>query len=83
MLNCKPVETLVEMNHKLGIFPDQDPTDKDRYQRLVGRPIYLSHTIPDIASAVSVASQFMHAPSKEHMEVVYRILRYLKGSTGG
>ena len=37
MLNCKPIETLIEMNHKLGIFPDQDPTDNDRYQRLVGR----------------------------------------------
>jgi hypothetical protein len=82
MLSCKPVETPMEMNHKLGIFPDQDPTDKDRYQRLVGRLIYLSHTRPDIAYAVSVVSQFMHAPSKEHMEVVYRILRYLKGSPG-
>jgi len=31
MLSCKPVETPMEMNHKLGIFPDQDPTYKDRY----------------------------------------------------
>ena len=82
MLGCKPVETPMEMNHKLGILPDQAPTDKGRYQRLVGRLIYLSHIRPDIAYAVSVVSQFMHAPSEEHMEAVYRILRYLKSAPG-
>ena len=82
MLGCKPIETPMEMNHKLGIIPDQAPTDKGRYQRLVGRLIYLSHTRSDIAYAVSVVSQFMHAPSGEHMEAVYRILRYLKSAPG-
>ena len=82
MLDCKPVETPMEMNHKLGILPDQAPTDKGRYQQLVGRLIYLSHTRPDISYAVSVVSQFMHAPSEEHMEAVYRILRYLKSAPG-
>ena len=82
MLGCKPVETPMEMNHKLGIHPDQALTNKGRYQRLVGRLIYLSHTRPDIAYAVSVVSQFMHAPSEDHMEAVYRILRYLKSAPG-
>ncbi|KAL6318642.1 hypothetical protein AAG906_000720 [Vitis piasezkii] len=44
--------------------------------------IYLSHTRPDIAYAMSVVSQFMHCPSEEHMEAVIRILRYLKSSPG-
>ena len=82
MLDCKPVETPMEMNHKLGILPDQAPTDRGRYQRLVGRLIYLSHTRPDISYAVSVVSQFMNALSEEHMEAVYRILRYLKSAPG-
>ncbi|XP_025692522.1 uncharacterized mitochondrial protein AtMg00810-like [Arachis hypogaea] len=56
--------------------------DKGRYQRLVGRLIYLSHTRLDIAFAVSMVSQFMHSPSREHMDAVFRILRYLKGSPG-
>ena len=81
MLDCKPIETPIEMNHKLAIQQDQTPTNKERYQRLVGRLIYLSHTRPDIAYAVSIVSQFMHAPS-DHMEAVYRILRYLKSSPG-
>ncbi|XP_061363145.1 uncharacterized mitochondrial protein AtMg00810-like [Gastrolobium bilobum] len=79
---CKPVETPIEMNQTLGIFPNQVPTDIGRYQRLVGRLIYSSHTRLDIAYAVSVVSRFMHAPSVDHMNVVYRILRYLKGAPG-
>ncbi|RVW57717.1 Retrovirus-related Pol polyprotein from transposon RE1 [Vitis vinifera] len=46
------------------------------------RLIYLSHTRPDIAFSVNMVSQFMHAPGPEHFEVVYRILRYLKGTPG-
>lgn len=44
MLEYKPVYTLIETNHKLTILPDQVPTSKDRYQKLVGKRIYLSHT---------------------------------------
>ena len=40
--------------------------------------IYLSHTQPNISYVVSVVSQFMQALYEEHMEVVNRILRYLK-----
>ncbi|GJX61870.1 putative RNA-directed DNA polymerase [Tanacetum coccineum] len=82
MLDCKPVDTPIEANHQLGMFPNQSPCDKGRYQRLVGRLIYLSHTRPDIAYAISVVSQFMHNPSKDHMKAVFRILRYLKKSPG-
>ena len=82
MLNCKPVEMHIKMNHKLGILPDQTPTNKGCYQRLVRRLIYLSHTRPDITYDVSVVSQFMHSPSEEHMKAVYRILRYLKCAPG-
>ncbi|CAL8163118.1 unnamed protein product [Prunus armeniaca] len=82
MLDCKPIDTPSEQNHKLGLYPDQVPTDKERYQRIVGKLIYLSHTRPDIAYAVSVVSQFMHSPSEDHMGAVMRILRYLKVTPG-
>ena len=78
MLDCKPADTPMVQNCKLREYPDQTPTNKEKYQRLVGRLIYLSHTRPDIAHAVSVVSQFMHAPSEDHMSVVWRIIRYLK-----
>jgi hypothetical protein len=58
------------------------PVDTRRYQRLVGKLIYLPHTRLDIAFSVSVVSQFMHSPFEEHLEAVYRILRYLKANPG-
>ena len=82
MLACKPVETPIVQNHHLVIYQDQVLTNKERYQRLVGRLIYLSLTRPDIAYAISVVSQFMHAPSEDHMAVVMHILSYLKGAPG-
>jgi hypothetical protein len=82
MLECKAIDNPVEVNVKLGECGKSPLVDKGRYQRLVGRLIYLSHTCPNIAYAVSVVSQFMHTPREPHMEVVYRILRYLKSSPG-
>ncbi|KAM1001126.1 hypothetical protein FF1_007666 [Malus domestica] len=82
MLACKPADTPIELNHKLGEYPDQIPTNKERYQRIVGKLIYLAHTRPDIVYAVSMVSQFMHAPSETHMDAVNRILRYLKSAPG-
>ncbi|KAI5323399.1 hypothetical protein L3X38_032471 [Prunus dulcis] len=78
MLDCKPINTPSEQNHKLGLYPDQVPTDKERYQRLVWKLIYLAHTRPDIAYAISVVSQFMHSLSEDHMGAMTHILRYLK-----
>ncbi|KAI5350823.1 hypothetical protein L3X38_003714 [Prunus dulcis] len=76
------IDTPSEQNPKLGLYPDQVPTDKERYQRLVGKLIYLSHTRPDIAYAVRIVSQFMYSPSEDHMSAVMRILRYLKVTYG-
>ena len=78
MLGCKPVDTPIVEKHHLGIYQDQEPVDKGRYQRLVGRLIYLAHTHQDIAYAVSAVSQFMHSPSVDHMAAFMRILAYLK-----
>ncbi|KAH9716002.1 hypothetical protein KPL71_021292 [Citrus sinensis] len=61
---------------------DQVPVDKGRYQRLIGRLMYLSHTRPDLAYALSVVSQFMHNPGEQHIKAVMRILRYLKTNPG-
>jgi transposase InsO family protein len=82
LLECKPVETPFIQNQRLRTDLDQTPVDREKYQRLVGKLIYLSHTRPDIAYAVNVVSQFMHSPKEEHMEAVMRILRYLKGALG-
>ncbi|KAH9680958.1 retrovirus-related pol polyprotein from transposon RE1 [Citrus sinensis] len=80
--SLNPINTPMEENLKLSTDPYQVPANKERYQRLVGRLMYLGHTRPDLAYALSVVSQFMHSPKEEHMNAVIRILRYLKSSPG-
>ncbi|XP_068666389.1 uncharacterized protein [Aristolochia californica] len=56
MTACSPVSTPMEENLKLGIHSDQVLANKERYQRLVGRLMYLAHTRPDLAYVLSVTS---------------------------
>ena len=44
--------------------------------------MYLAHTRPDLAYALSVVSQCMHNPGEQHMNAFMRILRYLKNAPG-
>ena len=82
MLGCKPAETPMDSTVKLDESDGSPPVDKGRYQRLVGKLIYLSHTRPDIGFSVSMVSKFMNNPTEKHMTAVTRILRYLKMTPG-
>jgi Reverse transcriptase (RNA-dependent DNA polymerase) len=74
ILDCKPIDTSVIQNGKLESNMSQNSTNKERYQRLVGKLIYLSHTRRDITYVVSLVSRFMHNPCEEHFETVTRII---------
>ena len=50
MLGCRPI----------ACAESGDLIDKEAYQKLVERLIYLCHTRPDISYAVSVVSRYMH-----------------------
>ena len=81
MLRCRPCRSPIDSNHQT-CAESGDPMDRERYQSLVGRLIYLCHTRPDIAYAVSVMCSYMHDPGTGHLVVVYQIPRYLKGTPG-
>ncbi|XP_047336539.1 uncharacterized mitochondrial protein AtMg00810-like [Impatiens glandulifera] len=68
-----------EANHKLSKCVGTE-VDTKKYQRLVGRLIYLVHTRHDIAYVVGVVSLYMHDPRETHMDAVHRILRYLEAT---
>nr|GFB00651.1 putative ribonuclease H-like domain-containing protein [Tanacetum cinerariifolium] len=82
MIDCKPADTPMINNQKLFMKTEAKLADRDKYQRMVKKLIYLSHTRLDIAYAVGVVSQFMHQSQVGHMHAVLRIFRYIKGTTG-
>ncbi|KAL1531339.1 hypothetical protein AAHA92_34026 [Salvia divinorum] len=64
LLDCKSAETPMISNHGLKIVQGAKPADREKYQRLVGKLIYLAHTRPDITYVVGVVSQSCTNPKK-------------------
>ncbi|XP_060210330.1 uncharacterized mitochondrial protein AtMg00810-like [Lycium barbarum] len=56
--------------------------DQGSYQRLIGKLLYLTVTILDIAYSVQTLSQFLQQPKRSHMEAALRIVRYVKTQPG-
>nr|GEY81474.1 ribonuclease H-like domain-containing protein [Tanacetum cinerariifolium] len=85
LLACKPDATPLQQNVILGY--EESENDKflpsmTKYQKIVGKLIYLSITRPDISYVVQCLSQHIHAPLQSHFSVALRVLRYLKGAPG-
>ena len=66
-----------------NMFEDGTPLkDITPYQRLIGRLLYLTNTRPDIGYAVQFLSQFIQAPTEEHLTTANCVLRYIKTTLG-
>jgi hypothetical protein len=81
-LECKLTSTPMDSKCKLNIKDGKPLEDINQFQRLVGKLIYLIMTRPDIAYFISQISKFMHSPRTSHLDVIDRVLRYLKGTPG-
>ena len=66
------------------VLPDQKELldNVGRYKRLVKKLNFLTVTRSNITFTISVVSQPLSAPRTTHLEIVMRILRYLKKSPG-
>ena len=82
MLDCKPIDALMDLNLKLIPGQREPLSDPGRYRRLVRKLNYLTITRPDISFPMSVVSQFLQSPCDRHWDAVIRILRYIKGTPG-
>lgn len=82
LLAGKPVSTPMEQNHQLAKDEGDFFHDPERYRRLVGKLVYLTHTRPELAYAVHMLAQFMQNPRTKHWDAVIRVVRYLKGCPG-
>ena len=82
MLDCKSIDTTMDPNVKLVPGQGKSLGDPRRYQRLVGKLNYFTITQSDISFHVSVVYQFLQSPSDSHWDVVIRVIRYIKSTSG-
>ncbi|CAM8945952.1 unnamed protein product [Rhodiola kirilowii] len=80
LLGCKPSSTPMDIKQKLAISNAPKLEDPTTYRKLVGKLIYLNVTRPDIAFSVHILSQFLAAPTVEHLQAAHRVLRFIKSA---
>lgn len=82
MVLFNPVLTLLNCTDKFVKNDGETTTNVISYRSLVGGLIYLTHSIPDNAFALSNISRFIEKPSQIHFLAAKRILRYIAGTVG-
>jgi hypothetical protein len=78
MLECKSMNTPMELE-LLG-DTSSDLIDATLYRQIIGSPMYLTNTRPDICFAVNTLSQFLVEPRRVHLVAAKHVMRYLKGT---
>nr|XP_016472837.1 PREDICTED: uncharacterized mitochondrial protein AtMg00810-like [Nicotiana tabacum] len=80
MHTCKPLRTPLASRTSISLMDGELLSDPSEHRSMAGALQYLTMTRLDIAYAVNVVSQFMHAPCTTYMHCVKRIFRYLQGT---
>ncbi|CAM8946174.1 unnamed protein product [Rhodiola kirilowii] len=80
LLACKPRTTPMDTKQKLALSTADKLPDPTEYRKIVGKLVYLHITRPDIAFAVHILSQFLAAPTTEHLQAATRVLGFLKAA---
>ena len=82
LLASKLANVPMEQSAKFSSSMGEDVPDSSLYRRLIGKLLYLTLTRPDICYSVHKFSQFMSSPKVPHLQAAYRILKYLKKTSG-
>ncbi|KAM1300483.1 hypothetical protein PS1_011811 [Malus domestica] len=78
--DCKSVTIPLPTGEKLKKVDGSELADEGLFRKIVGSLLYLTATRPDIMYAASLLSRFMHGPTKKHMGIAKRVLRYIQGT---
>ena len=78
--DCKSVTIPLPTGEKLKKVDGSQLADEGLFRKIVGSLLYLTATRPDIMFAASLLSRFMHSPTKKHMGIAKRVLRYIQGT---
>lgn len=82
LLSSKPYPTPMQPQLQLHKTSGEPLYESTTYRRLIGRLLYLTHSRPEITYSVSKLSQFLDAPTTEHMLAGLHVLKFLKNNPG-
>jgi hypothetical protein len=80
MLECKAMNTHMEMNLKPQVDTSSELVDATLYRQIIGSLMYLTNTRPDICFDVNTLSQSLVEPRRVYLVVAKHVMRYLKGT---
>ncbi|KAI5333988.1 hypothetical protein L3X38_024121 [Prunus dulcis] len=78
--DCKPVSISLPTGEKLKKVDGSKLADEGLYRKIVGSLLYLIATRPDLMYVASLLSRFMNSPTKRHIGIARRVLRYMQGT---
>nr|GEW30707.1 uncharacterized mitochondrial protein AtMg00810-like [Tanacetum cinerariifolium] len=78
-LDGKSASTLINTEKPLLKDPDGEDLDVHTYRSMIGSPMYLTSSRPDIMFAICACAHFQVTPKAAHLHALKRIFRYLKG----
>ena len=68
------------IGHKLSKNDESPEVNQTIYRSMIGKLQYVVHRRPDITLSVGIVARFFANPRENHLMVVKRIIRYLKGT---
>jgi hypothetical protein len=80
MLECKSMNTPMEMKLKLLVDTLSELIDVTLYRQIIGSLMYLTNTRPDICFFMNSLNQFLVEPRHVHLVVIKHVMRYFKGT---
>jgi hypothetical protein len=80
MLECKPMNTPMEVKLKLLVDTLSELIDATLYRQIIGSLMYLTNIGPDIYFSMNTLSQFLVECRHVHLVATKHVMRYLKGT---
>nr|GEW06623.1 retrovirus-related Pol polyprotein from transposon TNT 1-94 [Tanacetum cinerariifolium] len=78
--SCDPVDTPIVEKSKLDKDKEGKAIDPSHYRGMIGTLLYLTASRPDLQFSICMRSQYQARPIKNHLHVIKRIFRYLRGT---
>nr|GEW46514.1 hypothetical protein [Tanacetum cinerariifolium] len=80
MDSCNSIETPMVDRLKLDEDPSGIPVDQTCFHSMVGSIMYLTASRPDLIFGVCMCARYQAKPTKNHLEALKWVFRYLKGT---